>query len=229
MAYVVWKVINGHGPYAYLYESVWVNGRPRVRHLRYLGPWREEGPDPLMPGSVVLAPDGREVRVPEFSPSVLRHLGSRPDAPVDPGPEVSLGSRSDGAAATGAETGLGSRCDGAAATGAEAGLGSSSRPDLGSRSAAGLGSRSDDTNKDLGSRNPAAGAEPLPTPVRPHRLSDDSWGVLSQRPLAQGDLVMVSTASGKSWTATVTEVLEPVQRGYVARTSGRPQPRPGVA
>ena len=213
MAYVVWKVINGHGPYAYLYESVWVNGRPRVRHLRYLGPWREEGPDPLMPGSVVLAPDGREVRVPAFSPSVLRRLGSRPDAPADPVPEASLGSR----------------FDGAAATGAEASLGSSSRPDLGSRSAAELDNQYNNTNEDLGSRSPAAGAEPVPTPVRPYRLSDDSWGVLSQRPLAQGDLVMVSTASGKSWTATVTEVLEPVQRGYVARTSGRPQPRPGVA
>ena len=227
MAYVVWKVINGCGPYAYLCESDWVEGKPRVRHLRYLGPWREEGPDPLKPGSVVHAPDGQQIQVPDFSPSVRRRLGSRPDAPVDPVPEASLGSRSDGAAATGAEAGLGSRSDGAAATGAEAGLGSSS--------AAELGSRSDDTNEDLGSRNPAAGAdpvagaEPLPTPVRPHRLSDDSWGVLSRRPLAQGDLVMVNTASGKSWTATVTEVLEPAQRGYVARTSGRPQPRPGVA
>ena len=206
MAYVVWKMINGHGPYAYLCESVWVDGRPRVRHLRYLGPWREEGPDPLKPGSVVLAPDGREVRVPDFSPSVRRRLGSRSDW--------------------------------AGATGAEADLGSSSRPDLGSRSAAELGSRSDDANEDLGSRNPAAGAgpdpvaaaaEPVPTPVRPHRLSDDSWGVLSQRPLAQGDLVMVTTSSGKSWTATVTELLEPIQRGYVARTSGRPQSRPGAA
>ena len=213
MAYVVWKVINGHGPYAYLCESVWVDGRPRVRHLRYLGPWREEGPDQVKPGSVVHTPDGREVRVPDFSPSVRRRLGSRPDAPVDPVPEARLGSRSDGGAATGAE----------------AGLGSSPRPDLGSSFAAELGSRSDDTNEDLGSRNQAAGAQPLPTPVRPHRLSDDSWGVLSQRPLAQGELVMVNTASGKRWTATVTEVLEPVQRGYVARTSGRPQPRPSVA
>ncbi len=218
MAYVVWKVIDGHSPYAYLCESVWVDGRSRVRHLGYLGRWRGEGADSVKPGSVVYAPDGQEVRVPDFSPSVRRRLGSRLNASADPGPEANLGSRSDGEVSTGAE----------------AGLGSSSEPDLGGSSAADLGSSPDDANGHLTSRDPAGdaepdpvggGAEPLPTPVRPHRLSDDSWGVLSQRPLAPGDLVMVNTASGQSWTATVTEVLEPVQRGYVARTSGRPQPR----
>ena len=209
MAYVVWKVIDGHGPYAYLCESVWVDGRSRVRHLGYLGRWRGEGADSVKPGSVVYAPDGQEVRVPDFSPSVRRRLGSRLNAPADPRPEANLGSRPDGAVSTGAE----------------ASLGSSSKPDLGGSSAADLGSSPDDANGHLTSRDPAGDAEPLPTPVRPHRLSDDSWGVLSQRPLAPGDLVMVNTASGQSWTATVTEVLEPVQRGYVARTSGRPQPR----
>ena len=56
MAYVVWKIIDGHGPHAYLYESVWVDGRSRVRHLGYLGRWRREGADSVKPGSVVYAP-----------------------------------------------------------------------------------------------------------------------------------------------------------------------------
>ena len=205
MAYVVWKVIDGYGPYAYLYESVWVDGRSRVRHLEYLGRWRGEDANSVKPGSVVHTPDGQEVRVPDFSPSVRRHLGSRLVELVHPGAETDLGSRPKGMVATGAEAGLGSN------------------------SAAELGSSPDDVDGDLGSRRGAEpdpvgdGAEPRPTPVRPRRLSDGSWGVLSQRPLAPGDPVMVSTTAGQSWIATVTEVLEPVQQGYVARASGRPQ------
>ena len=47
--------------------------------------------------------------------------------------------------------------------------------------------------------------------------------VLSEEPLATGDPVEVTTASGLAWAATVTEVLEPTPRGFVARTSGRPR------
>ena len=79
---------------------------------------------------------------------------------------------------------------------------------------------------DLGttpSDNAAADCNADPIPVRPYLLPDGSWGVLAPGPLAVGDLVMVTTSYGEQWTSTVTEVLEPIPRGMVARTTGRPQ------
>ena len=84
MPFVVWKMINGHGPYAYLRQSVWRDGQSKTVHLGYLGCWAgasgasADGSDAIVPGSVVIAPDGQEVRVPEFSPSILRRLGTSP-------------------------------------------------------------------------------------------------------------------------------------------------------
>ena len=81
MSFVVWKMIKGHGPYAYLRQSVWRDGQSKTVHLGYLGLWAgasgapADGSDAIVPGSVVIAPDGQEVRVPEFSPSLLRRLG----------------------------------------------------------------------------------------------------------------------------------------------------------
>ena len=89
MAYVAWKIIKGHGPYAYLRQSVWRDGQSKTVHLGYLGLWAgasgapADGSDAIVPGSVVIAPDGQEVRVPEFSPSLLRRLGASPVEPAD--------------------------------------------------------------------------------------------------------------------------------------------------
>ena len=102
MAYVVWKMRGGHGPYAYLYESVWRDGRSRTKFLGYLGRYGGSGAEGVEPGSIVVDPYGWEVRVPPFSPSVLRQmaalggggdpdLGSRPGDPA----RAELCSRSD--------------------------------------------------------------------------------------------------------------------------------------
>jgi len=194
MAYVVWKMIRGCGPYAYLCESVWSDGRSRMRHLGYLGRWGGEGDDRVEPGMVVRGPD--------FSPSVRRLLGGRLAAAAG-----DLGGRADRAEATGAEADLGGRTEDGLATTVE-GQAATPVADAGS-----------DVGSDVGSEKSA------PVTVRPHRLPGGAWGVLSTAPLAVGDLVQVRTASGSTWTATVSELLEPTPRGFVARTSGRPRGR----
>ena len=62
MAYVIWKIHRGYGPYAYLRESVRVDGKVRARHICYLGRYGGEdaaaaqASDALWPGSVVTTP-----------------------------------------------------------------------------------------------------------------------------------------------------------------------------
>ena len=235
MAYVVWKVQGGNGPYAYLYESVWQDGKSRTRYVGYLGRFGSEGPGTVRPGAVVVGPDGRDLVVPAFGPAVLRQLAAagRDLGSRSAGAEPELGSRSPGAA--GGE--LGSRSEAADPTGLEAELGSrlsDGQSELGSRpdSASGveLGSRSDDGYAQLGSRSDGGADEHLgsgsqprpPTAARPHRLPDGSWGVVCREEVAVGDQVQVRTAGGESWLATVAEVLEHGPRGIVARASRGP-------
>ena len=225
MAHVVWKFVRGMGPYAYLRQSVRVDGRVRTRELGYLGCWRPDGTGTVNPGSVVPGPGGEEVRVPEFSPSIQRRLPTT----APPGPEGRLPTTEPPSAELpGKElpTTDPMVADGELPTtpaGAGTGLPTTDSVALAEE----LPITCAGPEEELPTTVAGARAEPAPepAPVRPHRLSDGSWGVVSQQQLAMGDLVTVTTASGQSWTATVTEVLEPVRRGFVARTSGRPQPR----
>ena len=244
MPFVVWKMINGHGPYAYLRQSVWRDGQSKTVHLGYLGCWAgasgasADGSEAIVPGSVVIAPDGQEVRVPEFSPSILRRLGTSPVELADElgtsstGPsEGELGTSSpepaDGLGTSPAGPSEGKL--GTSPSESADGLGTSpagpSEGDLGtspSEPADGLGtSPAGPSEGDLGIGEPVPVAS-APAPARPLRLPDGSWGVLSREPLAVGDQVRVTTSGGQSWTATVTEVLETTERGAAARTSGRP-------
>ena len=255
MPFVVWKMINGHGPYAYLRQSVWRDGQSKTVHLGYLGCWAgasgasADGSDAIVPGSVVIAPDGQEVRVPEFSPSILRRLGTSPSEPADglgtssPEPADGLGTSPTGPSEGDLGTSPSEPADGlgTSPTGpSEGDLGTSSpepadglgtsptgpsEGDLGtspSEPADGLGtSPTGPSEGDLGIGEPVPVAS-APAPARPLRLPDGSWGVLSREPLAVGDQVRVTTSGGQSWTATVTEVLETTERGAAARTSGRP-------
>ena len=294
MAYVAWKIIKGHGPYAYLRQSVWRDGQSKTVHLGYLGLWAgasgapADGSDAIVPGSVVIAPDGQEVRVPEFSPSLLRRLGASPVEPADglgtsppdpaaadPGASVSpletpdpeaglgtsppesaggLGTSSPGSSEGGLGTsppepagGLGTSSPGSSEGGlgtsptepagglgtsspgsSEGGLGTSPTEPAGGlgtspagSSEGGLGTSPTEPAGGLGTSPPVPVAS-APTPARPLRLPDGSWGVLSTEPLAVGGQVRVTTSGGQSWTATVTEVLETTERGVTARTSGRP-------
>ena len=209
MSFVVWKMIKGHGPYAYLRQSVWRDGQSKTVHLGYLGLWAgasgapADGSDAIVPGSVVIAPDGQEVRVPEFSPSLLRRLGTSPVEPAD-GLGTSPAGSSEGGLGTSPTEPAGELGTSPAGS-SEGGLGTSP-----TESAGGLGT------------SPPIPVASAPAPARPLRLPDGSWGVLSPEPLAVGGQVRVTTSGGQSWTATVTEVLETTERGVAARTSGRP-------
>ena len=191
MAYVVWKFQGSHGPYAYLYESVWQDGKSRSRYLRYLGRFGRDGPASVEPGSVVVGPDGRELVVPPFSPGVIRQMAAFGGSPSQLGSRSSDGGGPDLGSRSEAPDGddLGSRSDGARPE-----LGSRfadcSEVDLGSSSEAAdgddLGSRSEDGDLQLGSRSTDGsgselGSRPDPVPpvaARPHRLPDGSWGCL---------------------------------------------------
>ena len=242
MAYVVWKLQGGNGPYAYLYESVWQDGKSRTRYVGYLGRFGGEGPGSVRPGSVVVGPDGKDLVVPAFGPAVLRQLAAagRDLGSRAAGGEPDLGSRSEAAAgrelgsrSAGAEPDLGSRSLPGGATGREAGLGSRAGDGSGE-----LGSRPDGAPSELGSRSgdgPEAGydagpeadlgsrSQPgPPTAARPHRLPDGSWGVVCREEVAVGDEIQVRTSGGQSWLATVVEVIEHGPRGIVARASRGP-------
>ena len=71
MAYVAWKIIKGHGPYAYLRQSVWRDGQSRHRPPglpRPLG-WRQWRPGRRFrchSRRAVIAPEARRC-LPEFS------------------------------------------------------------------------------------------------------------------------------------------------------------------
>ena len=244
MAYVVWKMHGRHGPYAYLRESVRVDGRVRPRHICYLGRFREGDPGSVLPGSVVTAPTGESVRVPPFSPAVLRRMrpapseGSaaglgttRPDlacsdlVTMDTPTEAGLGTT----APADIHTQLGTTAPDSPPTGTEADLGTTTMaPSLleTTDTAEKLGTTETTVVPSLGC-TPAVGDEEGQTTsriaaARPRRLSDRSWGIISQEQLAVGDQVRVTTSGGESWTARITEVLERSQRGTVARTTGRP-------
>lgn len=201
MAYVVWKFVRGKGPYAYLRRSERVDGLVRARELGYLGRWSADGSGTVRPGDVVPGPAGEEVVVPEFSPSVLRRLPTTPEGrlPTTAGPEP-------GDAGGGLPT-----------------TSSAAPPTVPEGESNGLPTT--DPGELPTTAGPDAGGDGdgLPTtPARPHRLGDGSWGVVSDLRLTVGDVVEVRTARGQTWRATVTEVLEPTGRGFVARTSGRP-------
>ncbi|MDE2938859.1 MAG: hypothetical protein OXR67_08055 [Chloroflexota bacterium] len=210
-----------------------------------------EAPEPgerlLWAGDVVLDPAGREVTVPLFSPSSSDSsggdLGDRPS----PGDSGDLGGRplagdvvdlGDSLFSGHAED-LGDRPEG--------GLGDRdalvSPGHLGDRPEAGLGDRHGPAADGLGDSPGAgsgAGSEPSvepssgdlwpdgsdlpPLEVRPHRLPDNTWGVISPEGLAVGDRVRVVTAAGQSWDTRLTELAGRTARGFAARTEGRPSP-----
>ena len=205
MAFIVWKLIRGKGPYAYLRQSERVDGRVVTRHLAYLGYWSAEG-GTLGPGSMVTGPNGEELVVPGFSPSLLLRLGTTAEAVGRSLATTSEGSGLRLATTTEkSESQLATTEDDPLATTREEAQGLLATTELG-------------TTGEGHSGGPTQAAS-----VRPHRLPDGSWGVFSVEPLAAGDLVEVTTASGQTWTATVVEALEPTPRGFVARTSGRPR------
>ena len=227
IAYVACKFQGGHGPYTYLYESVWQDGKSWTRYVSYLGRFGADGPGAVQPGTVVVGPDGRDLVVPAFSPAVLRQLAASGGAPAHLGnrPEASdggdLGSRFLSAGATAPEGELGSRQQ------------SPSDSELGSRYEEGpmqLGSRPDPASGLLPQSGPEDGALELgsrsyalsPAAARPHRLPDGSWGVVSREEVAPGDQVQVRNSACQSWMATVVEAVEQGPRGTVAGTSCGP-------
>ena len=83
MAYVRWKMINGHGPYAYLEESVKEGEKVTSRHIACLGATGSGG---LAPGSTVnLSAHGRDgtVTVPEI-PAGLGATTAQPGSASTP-------------------------------------------------------------------------------------------------------------------------------------------------
>ena len=220
MAYIVWKVVKGQGPYAYLRESVRLDGRVATRHLGYLGrlegsPGGEPGEKTVLPGSVVRAPSGQEVVVPEPGPALMRRLGTT--APARGGAE--LGTTRDGE--------LGTTGQGHAPTGREAELGTTAPVELPTTSGDELGTTRDGELGTTPEELELSGTDVMPpATVRPQRLADGTWGVWSDRELSVGETVRVVTASGQEWETRVTELMEQDARGTVAKTQGRPPRRP---
>ena len=80
MVKVAWKTVNGYGPYAYLQESVKIEGHVHSKHLAYLG---KAGKGGLIPGKHFNVPSsggfaGGRVRVP--------FVGEETEETLKPGP-----------------------------------------------------------------------------------------------------------------------------------------------
>ena len=76
MVKVAWKVINGHGPYAYLQESVKDDGKVTSKHIAYLGSVGKKG---LIPGKNLTIPpsekyEGGRVMIPFVGDETLQDL-----------------------------------------------------------------------------------------------------------------------------------------------------------
>lgn len=50
-------------------------------------------------------------------------------------------------------------------------------------------------------------ATQTPTPATPAKLRDGGWGARVTGSASRGDIVQITTRSGKTWQATVTRVL----------------------
>ena len=85
MVNIAWKVIRGHGPYAYLQRSVKSDGAVTSKHLAYLG---KIGTEELVPGNYVQVPAvpgfaGGKVRVPMVTGEILDCLKPKSRASVE--------------------------------------------------------------------------------------------------------------------------------------------------
>ena len=71
---VAWKVVRGHGPYAYLQESVWKgDGKVVSKHIKYLGPFGKSG---VFPGKRVKGYP--KVRILSVPPEIVVQLKAKP-------------------------------------------------------------------------------------------------------------------------------------------------------
>ena len=177
MAYVVWKIINGKGPYAYLRKSERVDGRVRTRHLGYLGYWSADGGGTVGPGSVVSGPNGEQVVVPGFSPSMLRRLGAT--AAEVAGALATTSEDSDCALATTPESPSATTSEEPKSPLATT-VSDAERPlaTTAEEAESPLATTSEEAASPLattGQEEPGVPAQA--TPVRPHRLPDGTWGV----------------------------------------------------
>ena len=57
------------------------------------------------------------------------------------------------------------------------------------------------------------------TAATPRKLSNGSWGAVAQSAVKPGDLLQITTRSGKSWTATVARVESAGRGAWVVSTS----------
>ena len=161
MAYVVWKLNDGRGPYAYLWESYRKEGKPRSRHLRYLGKWGQ-----LAPGTVVAAPDGSEVVVPDPAPSLLE----RRSAGGGPARSGRVETTAQELLPDAVETTVAGPPAGGAGNAVET-------TDMGVP-AAGLVSTAAPAEGPVETTVDDVPGEVMETTGRPHRLADGSWGAL---------------------------------------------------
>ena len=213
MAYVVWKLVRGQGPYAYLRESVRLDGKVRARHLGYLGrlgSGDEPGEKTIVPGSVVCAPTGQEIVVLEPPAALMSRLGTTRAEPLPTTPA--------GVSGTTDQVVLGTAppkaSQGGSGTERVAESGATPSSPLDTTESGGLGTTVE-KGEEL-SHSP-------PVDVRPQRLPDGTWGVWCPAGVSVGDMVQVVTASGKTWETRVVELVSRTNGGTVARTEGRPQ------
>ena len=67
------------------------------------------------------------------------------------------------------------------------------------------------------------------TNATPTKLRTGAWGARTQGPVSKGDEIRITTRSGKSWTATVTEVVWTDGKVAVCATESSPKSAPAVA
>jgi len=71
---------------------------------------------------------------------------------------------------------------------------------------------------------------PAPVPARPKKLRNGDWGALAQSDdIKRGDLIRISTKSGKSWEAHVTKVIWTGDGKAICETKSVPKRRPAPA
>ena len=80
--YVVWKTVNGYGPYAYVQESVSKNGKSTTKHVAYLGKLGDDADGyrvRLSPGRS-FSLTGSKVVIPEVPEEVMAEVNVSPRA-----------------------------------------------------------------------------------------------------------------------------------------------------
>ena len=214
MAFIRWKFQSGRGPYAQIQEAYREGGRVKTRHVKHLGQY-VTGPEQAQgsanvawPGQQVVSPNGQVLTVPELKPHQLERLRKNQEQKVHKQTTKARPRGSLEAPETDVPTTDVPTTDVPTTDVPTTGVPTTGVPTTGVPTTS--GEREDQI--------------PDPIEARPHRLPDNTWGVMCPQGTGVGDLVTVTTARGNTWQARITEVVSQTDRGVIARSQSQGPP-----